>query len=95
MCVELSKSLCTCVLNLTAGKIADGINHKAISFYNKLIDALVRAGIEPVVTLYHWDLPQALLVPEKGAKQSVSQRQPCTSSAKSDFVKRMVQGDDR
>lgn len=33
---------------------------RGFAFYNKLIDALLAADIEPVATIYHWDLPQAL-----------------------------------
>jgi beta-glucosidase len=36
------------------------LNPGATAFYDRLIDGLLSAGITPNVTLYHWDLPQAL-----------------------------------
>ena len=43
---------------LPAGKGA--VNPRGLAFYDRLVDALLERGIEPTVTLYHWDLPQGL-----------------------------------
>ena len=39
---------------------AGEVSPSGLDFYRALVDALLGAGVEPVVTLYHWDLPQAL-----------------------------------
>ncbi len=39
---------------------AGTVNERGLDFYERLVDSLLGAGIEPWLTLYHWDLPQAL-----------------------------------
>jgi len=36
------------------------VNHPGLDFYDRLVDSLCAANIEPFLTLYHWDLPYAL-----------------------------------
>lgn len=43
--------------------VPDGVgtvNDRGLDFYDRVVDNLLSAGIEPFVTLYHWDLPHAL-----------------------------------
>jgi beta-glucosidase len=43
--------------------IPDGtgtVNQKGLDFYRRLVDGLHARGVEPMATLYHWDLPQPL-----------------------------------
>uniref|UniRef100_A0A6N2N1G1 Beta-glucosidase n=1 Tax=Salix viminalis TaxID=40686 RepID=A0A6N2N1G1_SALVM len=42
------------------GRISAGVNEEGIKFYNDLIDDLLENGLQPYVTLFHWDTPQAL-----------------------------------
>lgn len=39
---------------------AGAVNEEGLAFYDRLVDGLLEAGIEPCATLFHWDLPSAL-----------------------------------
>ncbi|OVA13723.1 Glycoside hydrolase [Macleaya cordata] len=45
---------------LPNGSLKGGVNQEGIDFYNNLINELIQNGIEPFVTLFHWDVPQYL-----------------------------------
>lgn len=45
---------------LPRGKLSGGVNQAGIDFYNNFFDELKANGITPLVTLFHWDTPQAL-----------------------------------
>ncbi|KAJ0104839.1 hypothetical protein Patl1_19639 [Pistacia atlantica] len=45
---------------LPGGKLKRGVNKEGIRFYNNLINELIANGLQPFVTIFHWDVPQAL-----------------------------------
>ncbi|CAK8991259.1 unnamed protein product [Durusdinium trenchii] len=45
---------------LPTGVVADGVNEQGLAFYEQICRGCLARGVEPVATLYHWDLPEAL-----------------------------------
>ncbi|KAL6297074.1 hypothetical protein ACE6H2_005216 [Prunus campanulata] len=45
---------------LPNGTLSGGINQEGIDYYNNLIDEVIKNGLTPYVTIYHFDAPQAL-----------------------------------
>ncbi|KAK9266368.1 hypothetical protein L1049_001636 [Liquidambar formosana] len=45
---------------LPRGNLSEGVNKEGIRFYNNLINELLSNGLQPFVTIFHFDLPQAL-----------------------------------
>ncbi|TVU10020.1 hypothetical protein EJB05_43523 [Eragrostis curvula] len=45
---------------LPNGSLSGGVNKEGVAFYNNLINEIIAKGMKPVVTIFHWDTPQAL-----------------------------------
>ncbi|KAJ9158705.1 hypothetical protein P3X46_024265 [Hevea brasiliensis] len=45
---------------IPSGRRREGVNKEGIEFYNNVINEIISNGLEPFVTIFHWDTPQAL-----------------------------------
>ena len=53
-------------------------NQRGLDFYRALVEGMLERGIEPLATLYHWDLPQALQDEGGWASRDTSSASPST-----------------
>ncbi|XP_050231109.1 beta-glucosidase 13-like [Mercurialis annua] len=47
---------------IPTGNISEGVSEEGIEFYDRVIDEIIKNGMEPFATLFHWDVPEALEV---------------------------------
>ncbi len=70
------------------------VNEEGLDFYDRLVDALLEAGIDPCVTLYHWDLPVALQDaggwPDRGIIEPFVEYTAAVAGRLGDRVKRWI-----
>jgi beta-glucosidase len=70
------------------------VNQAGLDFYDRLVDALLAAGISPCATLYHWDLPQTLEDrggwPERGIVDAFAEYVEAVATRLGDRVERWV-----
>ncbi|RLN29478.1 beta-glucosidase 12-like isoform X4 [Panicum miliaceum] len=45
---------------LPNGRLSGGVSREGVNYYNNLINELLSKGLQPFVTIFHWDSPQAL-----------------------------------
>ena len=56
-----------------------GPNKAGIAFYDRLLDELLAAGIRPMATLFHWDMPESLQHKGGWMSRDTASRSPTTS----------------
>jgi beta-glucosidase len=68
------------------------LNHKGVAFYRRLVEGLLERGIEPIATLYHWDLPQARQLAGGWAVRETAERFGEYAAAMADELGDIVDG---
>jgi beta-glucosidase len=68
------------------------LNVKGVAFYRRLVESLLERRIEPIATLYHWDLPQARQLAGGWAVRETAERFADYAAAMADALGDVVEG---